>query len=211
MTKKEIALLLLKKNCLKLSPRRPFTYASGLKGPMYCDNRKILAFVKERSQVIDSLVEKINETGLEFDHICGLATAGIPHGALVAERLKKPFIYVRAKAKSHGRQNQVEGFYQKGERTLLIEDLVNQGKSLEEAVIGVRSVELHPIACFAIVDYQMKKSKERLEKLDLPLFALTDFENIINTALELKLISENEKNDLIIWQNCPEDWASKIS
>jgi orotate phosphoribosyltransferase len=207
MDKIQIATILLEKDCLKVSPKEPFIYASGLKGPMYCDNRKILAHPKERTDIINAFVKLIEKLDLKFDSICGLATAGIPHGALIAERLNKPFIYVRSKPKEHGKGNQVEGHYQKNEKTLLIEDLVNQGKSLEEAVLGIREVGLNPIACLSIVDYEMQNARRRLEELNLKLYSLTDFASIISSAESLNLIESNELKSLIAWQQNPEDWS----
>lgn len=206
MDRNTIAGLLLEKGCLKVRPKEPFTYASGLKGPMYCDNRKILAHVKERGLIIDEFVKLIEKLNLKFDSICGLATAGIPHGALIAAQLNKPFIYVRSKPKEHGQKNQVEGFFQPNEKTLLIEDLVNQGKSLEEAVIGIREAGLKPVACLTIVDYEMSQAKERLNNLNIDLYSLTDFSHIIQTAEKLNMIENNEKETLIAWQQNPKEW-----
>ncbi|MBT7609735.1 MAG: orotate phosphoribosyltransferase [Bacteriovoracaceae bacterium] len=207
MDKLTIAKILLQKDCLRVRPKSPFTYASGLKGPMYCDNRKILAHVEERSQIIDAFIKLIKKLNLEFDSLCGLATAGIPFAALIAERLNKPFIYVRSKPKAHGQRNQVEGYYRPNEKTLLIEDLVNQGKSLEEAVVGIREAGLNAIACLSIVDYKMINAKKRLEELSLSLYSLTDFQNIIESAESLKLIQSDEKATIIAWQQSPEFWS----
>ena len=206
MDRVTIARLLLEKGCLKVSTKEPFTYASGLKGPMYCDNRKILAHVKERGTIINEFVKLIEKLNLNFDSLCGLATAGIPHGALIAAQLNKPFIYVRSKPKEHGQRNQVEGFFQANQKTLLIEDLVNQGKSLEEAVIGIREEGLTAVACLTIVDYEMSQAKERLKTLDLELYSLTDFSHIIQTAEKLNMIENNEKETLIAWQQNPTQW-----
>ena len=207
MDKLTIAKILLQKDCLRVRPKSPFTYASGLKGPMYCDNRKILAHVEERSQIIDAFIKLIKKLNLEFDSLCGLATAGIPFAALIAERLNKPFIYVRSKPKAHGQRNQVEGYYRPNEKTLIIEDLVNQGKSLEEAVVGIREAGLNAIACLSIVDYKMINAKKRLEELSLSLYSLTDFQNIIESAESLKLIQSDEKATIIAWQQSPEFWS----
>ena len=211
MIASQIATILLQKSCLKVSPSSPFTYASGLKGPMYCDNRKILAFVEERALVIDAFVELIEELNLEYDAICGLATAGIPHGALIAERLRKPFIYARSKPKGHGKRNQIEGHFQSGDKVLIIEDLVNQGKSLEEAVLGIKDAELNPIACCSIVDYQMSMAIERAAKMQIPLYALTNFDSIMTVAVELNIINETEKSDLMVWQNNPQKWSDDFT
>ena len=204
--KKEVAKILLQKECLKLSPENPYTYASGLKGPMYCDNRKILSYPKERTQIVEAFCDQIKFFNLDFQSLCGLATGGIPHGALVADRLEKPFIYARSKPKAYGACNQIEGHYELDDKTILIEDLVNQGTSLEEAVKGIRREKINPVLCLSIVDYQMKKSSERIKKLELNFSALTDFDHILAAALELKLIQPAEEKVLRTWQEDPENW-----
>jgi orotate phosphoribosyltransferase len=128
MLSKEIAKSLLQINAVKLSPQNPFTWASGIKSPIYCDNRITLSFPAVRDLIINGFVEK-SKAFEPFDIVAGVATAGIPHGALLADRLAKPFIYVREKAKSHGRQNQIEGLITEGSRVLVIEDLISTGGS----------------------------------------------------------------------------------
>lgn len=207
----EIASLLLKKGCLKVSPQEPFTYASGLRGPMYCDNRKILAYVPERNEIIEAFVEFIQSLDLEYDAICGLATAGIPHGALIADRLNKPFIYARSKPKGHGKRNQIEGHFEPGQKVLVIEDLVNQGKSLEEAVLGIKDAGLHPTACCSIVHYQMEQAEKRSIEHQTPLYHLTNFENIVEAAVRLNSIDEDQRGTLIAWQKDPQSWSDSLA
>ena len=202
----EIAKLLISLNCVQLSPGNPFTYASGLKGPIYCDNRKILSHVKERGIVAEQLVSLINESKVVFDQVAGLATAGIPHAAIVSERLHVPMIYVRSAPKGHGKQNQIEGDFVSGEKIILIEDLVNQGKSLGVAIDGAIGAGLVPQACFCIVDYQMKSSRELLSKYSLPLFSLTDFTTLVNVACDLQKITGNDKDILYKWHDNPSIW-----
>lgn len=204
----QVAQILLDLQCLQISVGKPFSYASGLKGPIYCDNRKILSHVSEREKIIDYFVELIKSSQVEFDAVAGLATAGIPHAALIAHQLKKPMIYVRSKAKEHGKGNQVEGQYSKGDRIILIEDLVNQGASLEAALVGINECGLKAKACYCIVDYEMKKSKERLKNANLPLFSLTNFSSISKLALDKEIISSKDYQDLFNWQKAPEDWVS---
>ncbi|MCO4795274.1 MAG: orotate phosphoribosyltransferase [Bacteriovoracaceae bacterium] len=206
MNSESIANLLVKIECLKLSPSDPFTYASGLKGPLYCDNRKALGYVTEREQIVSYFVEKINEWGGDYDAICGLATAGIPHAAFIADKLKKPMIYVRSKAKGHGKQNQVEGHFESGQKVILIEDLVNQGKSLADALYGLKQAELSPLACFCIVDYQMAAAKTVLKENQLDLIALTNFDSIVKSSLEQGFINEEESRLLVKWQRDPAGW-----
>ena len=200
--------LLVKIDCLKINPSDPFTYASGLKGPLYCDNRKALGYVKERSQIVNAFVQKIKEWGKDFDAVCGLATAGIPHAAFIADVLNKPMIYVRSKPKSHGKGNQVEGHFQAGQKIIMIEDLVNQGKSLGEALDGVYNAGLNPICCFCIVDYQMPAAREVISSKQLDLISLTNFDSILESSLERGFISEKEGKLLIDWQRDPANWQN---
>jgi len=208
MNAESIANLLVKTECLKLSPSDPFTYASGLKGPLYCDNRKVLGYVEERNLIVNAFVEKIKEWGKDFDAVCGLATAGIPHAAFIADVLKKPMIYVRSKPKAHGKGNQVEGHFEAGQKIVMIEDLVNQGKSLGEALEGVRNAGLNPMACFCIVDYQMAAAKEVISLNQLDLISLTNFDSIVKSSLERGFISEEESKLLVDWQRDPASWKN---
>jgi orotate phosphoribosyltransferase len=208
MNAESIAHLLVKIECLKLSPSDPFTYASGLKGPLYCDNRKALGYVEERGQIVSAFVDKIKEWGKDFDAVCGLATAGIPHAAFIADVLKKPMIYVRSRPKAHGKGNQVEGHFEAGQKIIMIEDLVNQGKSLGEALEGVRNAGLNPLACFCIVDYQMVAAKELISSNQLDLISLTNFDSILKSSLEQGFISEEEGKLLVDWQRDPANWQN---
>lgn len=203
----EVASILLKNKCLQLSPMKPFSYASGLKGPIYCDNRQLLSLVGERERVISHFEEAIEMSGWEFDHLAGLATAGIPHCAFLAHNIKSSMIYIRGKAKEHGKQNQIEGKFSPGDKVVLVEDLINQGKSLEEAIVAAIDASLIPVGVLSIVTYEMAKAKEVLEKYKLPLISLTNFSSITQLALEQNDISADEQNMLISWQSDPKSWS----
>jgi len=205
---KEVAKILFSLNCIQLKPSDPFTYASGLKGPIYCDNRQILSYVAERDVVIDYFVKLIESLDIEFDSLAGLATAGIPHAAWIADRLKKPMIYIRGKAKGHGKQNQVEGAIKEGQRILLVEDLVNQGKSLGDAYEGAVAAGLKPVGCVSIVDYDMANAKARLEELNLNLYSLTHFSDLVSYAKDSGIITDKETTLLNTWQNDPASWSA---
>lgn len=207
MIKEEVAEILLSVGCLQLEPTNPFTYASGLKGPIYCDNRKILSHVKERNQIVNFFIDELQESNFEYDHLAGLATAGIPLASFMAHEMEKSLIYVRSKPKGHGKGNQVEGDYKEGQNIILIEDLVNQASSLLEAVEGAKSAGLNPVACFSIVDYQMEIAQERLDKIRLPLISLTDFSTISLKAKDLGQISGEEYERLLAWQKDPKNWV----
>lgn len=200
---------LLQLGAVKLSPQNPFLYASGLRGPMYCDNRALLSHPKERNLIIDGLIEQQNS--LSYQQLAGLATAGIPHAAMMADRLSKPMCYVRSKAKEHGRGNQVEGDITQGEKVLMVEDLVNQGSSLKDAVAGVRKADLLVDDCLCIVDYQMPKAKLVCQELGIKLHALVTFEELIHSALAMKVITDADILTLKNWHNDPENWSKQWS
>ncbi len=208
--KMDIAKNLINLGAVKFSPQNPFTYASGLKGPIYCDNRLILSHVEFRDQVIQSFIDVIKENGLSFDHLGGIATAGIPHAAFVADRLKRSMVYVRPKAKDHGRKNQVEGLYKAGDKVLLFEDLVNQGASLEDSMAGLNGAELKCDGCLCVVDYEMAGAKERLKNQSIQLFSLTDFTSLTMAAFELNLINQDGLNLLREWHADPKAWSAKF-
>ena len=198
-SKKDIANVLISLGCLQISPERPFVYASGLKGPLYCDNRKLLSFVDERNVIVQAFVQEIQEKKWDFDRVAALATAAIPYGTLIADRMKRPLIYIRAKAKGHGNKKQLEGLFQKGERVILIEDLVNQAQSLMVGIEGVRKEGLLPVACFSIVDYEMRMAQSRLQKMNVPFYSLTDFQTILNEALKRGVVSSDGFQKVMAW------------
>ena len=202
----KFANLLLSLDCVQVSPEKPYTYASGLKGPIYTDNRQVLSHVPERLEVAEGLCDLIRESGLKYDCIAGLATAGIPHGMLVAHILGVPFIYVRSSAKAHGKTNQIEGKYKAGDQVILIEDLVNQGSSLNKAIDAVKEAELIPMACATIVDYQMPAAIEVIEKQKVPLFSLTNFASISHAASADGGLTKESRELLNKWHKDPANW-----
>ena len=209
--KMDIAKNLINLGAVKFSPSSPFTYASGLKGPIYCDNRVILSHVEFRDLVIDSFMKVIKEQKLNFDLLGGIATAGIPHAAFIADRMKLPMVYVRPKAKEHGRKNQVEGDYKPGQKVLLFEDLVNQGSSLDDSMTGLIGAELTCDACLCVVDYEMQSAQTKLRDLSIKLHSLTDFSSLILKAFELSLIDKTGFDLLKEWHTDPKAWSLKFS
>lgn len=207
LTKLEVAQVLMDCGCLKLSVEKPFTYASGLQGPVYCDNRLILSFPRERTKLMHELSALIKEKSDQSDAVVGVATAGIPHGALVAHLLDRPFLYVRSDKKSHGRQNQVEGHFVAGQEVVMVEDLVNQGGSLAQAVEGVRSSGLRVEQCFCLVDYQMQAAQSVLANHAVKLHSLTDFDSILEAATARKMIESDQGEELRRWQKDPKNWS----
>ncbi len=204
---RSISRLLLANSCVELSPKNPFEYASGLRGPLYCDNRRLLSIVDFRDRVVAEFIHLIEKERLEFDIIAGVATAGIPHATLIADRLKRPLIYVRSSAKGHGRNNQIEGIYSSGDRVLLIEDLVNQGESLCHAANALRDHGLHVISALSIVDYQMKRAEELLKRHEISLYSLCNLDTLLDVAFEEDKLEEEEISLLNQWRQNPVKWS----
>lgn len=209
--KLKFAKILLSIGAVEVRPGRPFTYASGLKGPIYCDNRKILAFPNERRLIIKGLKELLKDAGWQYDQLAGLATAGIPHAALLADQLEKPMVYIRSRPKGHGRGNQIEGMYRPGEKLVLVEDLINQGSSLDQALIGVQNAQLGAVGCLSIVTYQMPKAEAVAKQWALPCFSLTDFDSLCLVAQKMGAISEEDIKLLKDWRNDPKAWSERQS
>ena len=206
--KMDIARGLIQMGCVKLSPLNPFNYASGLKGPIYCDNRLILSHVNFRNKIVQGFIQEIEKNSLEFDLIGGIATAGIPYAAFMADRLSRPMIYVRSKAKEHGKKNQVEGDYLPNQSVIMVEDLINQGSSLVDSVNGLVEAGLTSTLCLSIVNYQTKVATKRLEELSMTLYSLTDFEHLVKAGLELQFVDLEGKKLLIDWHDDPKEWSN---
>ena len=207
----EVAEKLLQINAVKLSPQNPFTWASGIKSPIYCDNRITLYYPSVRDRIIDAFVEKSTQFGA-FDLVAGVATAGIPHGALIADRLKKPFIYIREKAKSHGRQNQIEGMphsYAEGLKVLVIEDLISTGGSSLKAVEAVREVGMEVVGVLAIFTYGFEKAVTMFREAHCSFDTLSNYDILIAQAIENQYIKPEEMETLKAWRLSPETWGIK--
>jgi orotate phosphoribosyltransferase len=206
---KEVAEKLLQINAVKLNPQNPFTWASGIKSPIYCDNRLVLSFPAVRSFVIQAFVDKL--AAFEpFDIVAGVATAGIPHGALLADRLEKPFIYVREKAKSHGRQNQIEGNIWAGAKVLLIEDLISTGGSSLKAVETLREVGCEVVGVLAIFSYGFQKATDVFEAANCPIDTLSNYDVLVEKAIEMQYISPNDLETLKNWRVSPGTWNVNV-
>ena len=204
-----IAQTLLEVGAVEVRPQEPFHYASGLNGPIYCDNRKLLSHTGARQKIRDAFVDLIREKKIDFDQLAGLATAGIPHASFIADQLNCPMVYIRSKPKAHGKRNQIEGDAGPNQKLLLVEDLVNQGASLEEALLGVKDAGLAAIGCLAIVTYQSQAASEVLSKYDVPLYNLTDFDTLCRVAKEMGKIEEADLELLKQWREDPKAWSEK--
>ena len=208
-TAKKTAEVLLQINAIKLNPKNPFSWASGWKSPIYCDNRMVLSFPTVRNYVKEELAKNIE---LEFgkpDVIAGVATGAIGIGALVAEYLGLPFVYVRQQPKKHGRQNQIEGFVEKGQNVVVVEDLISTGNSSLVAVDALKTAGVNVKGMAAIFTYGFEVSKENFESKNVTLFTLSNYESLLEQALDTNFINEAEATILSQWNLNPSEWTGK--
>ncbi|WP_440998756.1 orotate phosphoribosyltransferase [Fodinibius sp. SL11] len=204
----EIALDLLDINAVILRPNDPFTWSSGWNSPIYCDNRLTMRYPKIRKKIAQQFVEFISNKYPEVDVITGTATAGIPHAAWVAENMDKPMSYVRAKAKAYGLGNQIEGGIQKGETTVVIEDLISTGGSAISVVEALQFIGADIEAVLSIFTYGFDKANERFEKAKVPMFTLTDYATLIDVASKNNYVDESDLETLAEWRKQPETWPN---
>ena len=205
--KSETAELLLKLKAIKLQPNDPFTWASGWKSPIYCDNRIILSNIGCRNKIANYFSQLITEKYKDVDVIAGVATGAIGIGILVAEKLNLPFIYVRPVAKKHGRQNQIEGEVIKGKKIIVIEDLISTGKSSLNAVKALREAELDVLGMIAIFTYDFEISKNNFLKDSVKLNTLSNYSELLKKAVEINYVSEKDIETLEKWNKSPESWS----
>ncbi|MEQ8139914.1 orotate phosphoribosyltransferase [Enterococcus sp. LW22] len=206
---KNIAKDLLAIEAVFLSPNEPFTWASGLKSPIYCDNRITMSYPKVRKAIAQGLAEKIKQAFPDVEVIAGTATAGIPHAAWVAEILDLPMVYIRSKAKDHGKGNQIEGRIFEGQKMVVIEDLISTGQSVLEAMEAAKREGANVLGVAAIFTYELPAGEENFAKAELPLFTLTNYSVLIETALAEKYIDEAELALLKEWKKNPADWLKQ--
>ena len=205
---KKIAKDLLKIEAVKLSPENPFTWASGIKSPIYCDNRLTISYPEIRKQIADGLAKKIIEKFPDVEVIGGVATAGIPHATLVAEKLGLPLIYVRSKPKDHGRGKQIEGVLKPGAKTVLIDDLLSTGGSVLKAVDAAKGEGADVIGVGAIFSYELPAVYQNFEKKNLEFLTLTNYSELIDQALDMNYITDSQVEILKKWREEPEDWIN---
>jgi len=205
-TAQQTAGLLLQINAIKLQPNDPFTWASGWKSPIYCDNRIVLSFPPIRNFVRSSMAKTIEQKFGKPDVIAGVATGAIGIGALVAEHLGLPFVYVRPEPKSHGRQNQIEGFLQSGQNVVVVEDLISTGKSSLNAVLALKEAGANVKGMIAIFSYGFSIAKENFESENIDLVTLSNYENLLEKALETQYINSEEHKVLTTWNANPAKW-----
>lgn len=204
-----LAGFLLQIKAIKLNPVNPFTWASGLKSPIYCDNRITLSYPKIRTHIRQEFVRLMLEKYEKPDVIAGVATGAIAQGALVAQELGLPFAYVRTEKKTHGLSNQIEGVVESGQSVVVIEDLISTGMSSLQAVEALRQVGANVKGLFAIFTYGLQTARHNFEKADCEYFTLTNFDALLKKAMEDKYISENEWQSLMEWKLDPHKWSEQ--
>ncbi|MGE7777341.1 orotate phosphoribosyltransferase [Chitinophaga sp. NPDC101104] len=207
ISEKQVAEKLLQIQAVKLSPAQPFTWASGWKSPIYCDNRKVLSYPYVRDYIKSELCNVVFETWPEAAVIAGVATAGIPHGAMVADQLKLPFIYVRSKPKEHGMGNQIEGVLQPGQPVVVVEDLISTGKSSLEAVQAIRAAGGEVIGMVSIFNYGFDIAVKAFESANVPFRSLSNYAALIELAVEKGQVGPDEQATLQAWRTAPDVWG----
>jgi orotate phosphoribosyltransferase len=210
MDTKLVAEKLLQVDAVKLNVKEPYTWASGWKSPIYCDNRKVLSFPFIRDFIKSELCNIVFTKFPDAELLAGVATAGIAWGAMAADQLKLPFIYVRPKAKEHGMGNQVEGFYNKGQKTVVIEDLVSTGKSSLQVVDVLNNTGLQVIGMVSIFTYGFPVAAEAFKKYQLPYHSLTNYTALLDLAIERGTVSADEQDILLKWRDDPANWKGVL-
>jgi orotate phosphoribosyltransferase len=202
----KVAEFLLQVKAIKLSPNKPFTWASGIKSPIYCDNRVTLSYPNIRTFMRQAYAESILDHFGKPDVIAGVATGGIAQGALVAQELGIPFIYVRSSVKEHGMGNQIEGYFEKGQKVVVIEDLISTGGSSLKAIAALRDAELDVRGLVAIFTYGFDIAHENFANAECPYVTLSDYNSMIAEALDSNLISQDDMDSLKRWRDNPSAW-----
>lgn len=200
---------LLQIKAIKLSPQNPFTWASGIKSPIYCDNRISLSFPEARDIVKKGLANLVNTEFSNIDAIAGVATAGIAHGALLADKLSLPFAYVRAEAKSHGRKNKIEGDLSSYKNILVVEDLISTGGSSLQVIDILREEGLNVAGLIAIFDYNFSDTPQNFESKNVIYKTITNYDKLLSVAVNTNYINKEEAETLSSWRLDPSGWYEK--
>jgi len=205
---KKTAELLLQINAIKLSPESPFTWASGWKSPIYCDNRIILSYPHIRNFIREEMVKQVEALYGNPNYIAGVATGAIGIGILVAQALGLPFVYVRPEPKSHGRQNQIEGYLEPGQSVVVVEDLISTGKSSLNAVNALKNAGADVKGMVAIFTYGFDTATENFKGNNVQLHTLSNYHHLIEQAAETQYIKESQLKTLMEWSTAPDQWKS---
>lgn len=204
---RRVAKMLLEIKAVTLSPQKPFTFTSGIISPIYTDNRLLMGYPLKRKEIIIYMGNLIKDLRLDPEIIAGTATAGIPPAAWLAELLNLPMIYVRGEKKDHGKGHQIEGIMEKGSKVLLIEDLISTGQSSLAAIDAIREGEGNVNTCIAFFDYGFPGTASKYSEKKINLYTLTSLTELVNMAIELKIINEEQKEMVLTWQKDPWQWG----
>ena len=202
-----VAKQLLNIKAIKLQPQNPFTWASGWKSPIYCDNRKALSYPEVRNYIKTAFAELAKEKYAKVDVIAGVATGAIAQGALVADLLGKPFVYVRSAPKDHGLANLIEGDIKAGQTVLVIEDLISTGSSSLKAVDALRNAQCNVVGMLAIFTYGFPVAEEAFAKANVELTTLSNYQEMIGVAVETGYVTANDVEKLQEWRQNPAEWG----
>jgi len=206
----EVAKTLLQNKAVTLSPSKPYTFVSGIKSPIYTDNRLLIGIPTARREVVNCFIFLMKEQNLKPDVIAGTATAGIPWAALLAEKLNLPMVYVRGEKKEHGKGKQIEGHLEPGAKVLIVEDLISTGSSSINTIKALRENGNLVTDCIAIFDYGLLKAKNNFKSSDVRLYSLTNFNALVNVAAQEKYINESDKKTVLEWNKDPDVWGDKM-
>jgi len=205
-----VAKSLLEIGAVTLNTQEPYRYTSGILSPIYCDNRLLISYPEKRKVVIQAFLDVIDEEHIDYDVIAGTATAGIPHAAWVADRLNAPMVYIRSKAKEHGKKSRIEGLLEEGAHTVIIEDLISTGGSSVSAGEAVREEGGVVSHCVAIFTYQMKKAEEKFAESKIQLHTLTNFTTLVDVASKNGYIEPADVEKILAWNKDPEGWGKTM-
>lgn len=204
----KLAQYLLEIQAIKLNPTEPFTWASGMRSPIYCDNRLSLSYPPIRDFIKQEFVDLVKD--MNFDGVAGVATAGIPHGTLLADALKVPFIYVRSKAKGHGRQNMIEGDIQSVKRVLVVEDLISTGGSCLQAVDALKNENIEVEHVVALFTYELEKATVAFQNANIPFTTISNYTALLEAASDSGYVNQSELATLKNWNEDPKAWSDKF-
>lgn len=197
---------LLKIKAVFLSPKKPFTWASGIISPIYCDNRLVLSYPEVREEIETALANLVKEKFPNCEILMGTATAGIPHAAYVSDILYLPMGYVRSGNKDHGRQNKIEGHYEKGNKVVVVEDLISTGKSSIEVVNSLIEAGVEVIGCVSIFSYGFDEAQQAFDSVNVPYYSLANFNELVKVAVAEGYIENEDLQDVLEWRKSPRTW-----
>lgn len=197
---------LLKIKAVFLSPKKPFTWASGIISPIYCDNRLVLSYPEVREEIETALANLVKEKFPHCEILMGTATAGIPHAAYVSDILYLPMGYVRSGNKDHGRQNKIEGHYEKGNKVVVVEDLISTGKSSIEVVNSLIEAGVEVIGCVSIFSYGFDEAQQAFDSVNVPYYSLANFNELVKVAVAEGYIENEDLQDVLEWRKSPRTW-----